>query len=206
MENDSKQIDIVIEDFERQIFKTAKNLQAQHGHIIDLLYLEDQYDNPDAVLQAIDAHASIYAYYAKLFHHVNSKVKELEQHYNIWKSAREREIQQKLFSRNMNKGMTANNARPSAADINNYFNTYVTKTEGFKKWQKRLLKYQERLSQLRIMRDTVDRRSSVITTMSSLLGKCIDSGIISTDRLAKSGGKGKISLHKQMVGDRRRDD
>jgi len=170
--------DDAIKLFQESLSKSVNKIQRQHADLLSILYLEEDYDKPDAVLQAADAQNQLYTYYASLFHYANEKLGRIETAYKIWRSEIDVKIQESIFNANIKKGMTANNAKPTAANISNYYNKNIAKTEEAKTWEKRLSKVSERVSQLRIMRDSIDKRAQSIQIISTLLGKCIDRGII----------------------------
>ena len=178
MKKESYDLDKTIQQFQDKMFDSVKRLREGHDDVVGMLSLGEDYDNPDAVLQAADVQNQLYAYYAYLFHHVNKTLDKIETAYALWKSEKELKIYEKLFNQNVDAGMTANNAKPSAVNVANFFNKNVASTDVCVKWLKRIEVAKERVSQLRIMRDTVDRRMSGIQTISTLLGKCIDKGLI----------------------------
>jgi len=94
-----------------------------------------------------------------------------------------------LMKKNIELGMTANNAKPTQKDVENYFNNKFSETSNFKKWESRIKVQEERVSQLRIMRDTIESRKDMIKTISMLLIKSIESGLITTSVNKKSFNK-----------------
>jgi len=185
-------IDSVIERFNEKILANIENATKKHGgsELIDFLSLgEDNYDNPDAVLLAADYFSSIYGYYCLLFHRVNKDLQETGTAFKLWKSEKEDLIKNKLMKKNIELGMTANNAKPTQKDVENYFNNKFSETSNFKKWESRIKVQEERVSQLRIMRDTIESRKDMIKTISMLLIKSIESGLITTSVNKKSFNK-----------------
>lgn len=167
-----------IEQFHNYLFKSINRYKKNYGNIVEMLTLDNDFDNPDAVLQAADAVAMLYAYYATLFHKANKRQQHIETAYKLWKSKIDAKIKILLFVKNKNNGMTSNNAKPTQSDVENYFNNHYTEKEEYIKWQNKINKISEIVSQLRIMRDTIDRRQQSIQIISNLLGKCIDKGFI----------------------------
>lgn len=184
--NNTPSTDAAIEKFHSQMFKTIDRLkEGNYDNLVDMLTLDEDYDNPDAVLQSSDSIAMLYAYYATLFHKANKVLQEYETFYKMKRSAIDDKIKLKLFNSNVDKGMTANNAKSTASDVENYFNIHYADKGSFLNIQKKIDTKREQVSQLRIMRDTIDRRQQSVQVISSLLGKCIDRGLI-TPKLGKT--------------------
>ena len=185
-------ISTAIENFHEYLFNTIDGYKktSSNSDVVQMLTLDNDYDNPDSVLQAADAVAMLYAYYATLFHSANNKMQDYDTMYRMKKSSICTFIKNKLFNNNIKNGMTANNAKPTANDIENYFNKNYVNKGIFLKLKRKLNSVSEDVSQLRIMRDTIDKRQQAIQVISSLLGKCIDRGLI-VPRLGKSNKKFK---------------
>ncbi len=168
----------IIEQFHKQLYRSISKYKKKYGDIVEMLTLDDDFDNPDSVLQAADAVSMLYAYYATIFHKSNKRLQTIETGYKMWRSKIDDHIKTILFVKNKNNGMTSNNAKPTASDIENYFNNHYTEKKDYITWQNKLNKAKEMVSQLRIMRDTIDKRMQSIQIISNLLGKCIDKGFI----------------------------
>lgn len=194
MKLDEKSLDDIIIQFQNKMYGKAKDLSSRHINLMEILDLGDQYDNPDKVLQAGDLLSNLYAYYAMLFHHSNEKLEKYNYLFKIWKSKQEEKIKEKLYNNNIEKGMTANNAKPTAADILNRYNQEIVGTEQEKKWSNIINKWSERVSYLRIMRDTVDRRREIIGNMINLLSTCIKTGIFIPKSIKTISSKNKSKI------------
>lgn len=191
----SKDVEKVIVEFQEKIYKSSKNIISVHKELIDMLTLDKDYDNPDAVMQASDAQSSLYAYYSMLFHFANKRLSKVETSYKLWKGRKEIDVKNKLFKINTDNGMTANNARPTEKDISNYFHKKFNKNSEYIRWQKRIDKLSEQVSQLRIMRDTIGSRGEMLKQINFMLGQCINSGVIvpSKDKSKKFKKRSRIN-------------
>jgi len=170
--------DDAIQHFEELMVKNVNMKKAEHGDLLEFISLGEDYDDPDIVLQALDAQNQLYSFYASMFHKVNEKQEELETGYKLWKAEIETKIRLRIYNSNIDKGMTANNANPTAKEVDNYFLLKYKNNPTFKKWDTLIKKNSDRISKLRIMRDTIDKRGSSLNTISNLLSKCIDKDLI----------------------------
>lgn len=193
--NKKNDIDTAIEYFNNIFYSSVRKIsEAQQGNLIDIINLDDNYDDPDAVLQALDAQNKLYSYFAYLFHLANKDLERVEEKYSVWKSQIDGKIKKKLFDENIKAGMTANNSKPSAKDVEDHFKATMQKDDKYLLWQKRIDKARERVSNLRIMRDTIDRKQNSLQNITNLLGKCIDRGIINP-RIRKKAVKFKKRIN-----------
>jgi len=185
-----------VEVYYEDLFRSIKTIESRHGSLLAAMSLDEDYNNIDSILQTMDILSQIYSYYAKLFHDTNERLGRAKDSYVLWRSNVDKIIRDKLFKRNKDDGMTATAAKPTPKDIDNYFSLkYQKKHPTAIKYETTISKLEHQLSNLRIMRDTADRRITMMQSAASFLGKCVDRGLI-TPRVMQVKSKRKITRRK----------
>jgi len=122
--------------------------------LAEQLMLGDRWNDPAVVTNAVDQHPMFYARWNTLYKHLKRELKVASEMYDVWESSKREIIAAKMFSKNVDSGMTPNNAKPTTAQVNDKFNR-LYKTIDSKGYEQYVAKH-KRVEELEIQIDIAD--------------------------------------------------
>ena len=78
--------------------------------------------------------------------------------------------------------MTPSSGRPTVGDVNNYFHSKYYNSKKNREYVNKIDRLKEKVTSLKIMKDTINQKSDSLKFIATLLGKCIDNKIIYPDK------------------------
>jgi hypothetical protein len=204
------------DEMDKDIFK--KKLQEVKEHLkfkpiedertlTELLTLGDEWDRPEVLVRAMDEHPEWEARYAAMLRDVENEKDAAQAKMDFFMSVTLERFEDLIFEANKAKGMTANNAKPTAAKVKGAFTVkivngdpddadpffwdmdedgeveavYETCGERVKKYQELFKELDEaiaRYDQIKIITQAFKNRKDMLISISSLVGKLVDNGLI----------------------------
>lgn len=138
------------------------------------LYLETDYNDVDAILKALDRHSFYYMKWKKLQRTTDAKLKRAVESRRIFENKKKRSVKQALYNANIDRGMTASNAKPTESDIDREFlrqyagGSKTAKQKVYNKYNAKIEKAQDDYDLVEAIVRALESRKEMLTMIASL--------------------------------------
>jgi hypothetical protein len=141
--------------------------------------LGDNWDNPFELTKACDRHSAYYARWATLLRSLKRDRQRLEERKKVWESKIKVEIERRLFELNKQKGMTANNAKPTGASVDYRFSKiYNSSNDTFTKYNNPIDEIDKQIDIVEVIVKAFEMRKDMLVSMTHLVNKMIDKDLM----------------------------
>lgn len=174
------------------------NLEMDDADLEDVLTLGENWDDPMTLMEAMDQHPTYFARWSYIYRLTQRKYDFYVERYKTWESGMKDVIRDEIFDKNREKGMTANNSRPTDSAVNARFlsmfydgcdkngsDAKKSDINEYIKLKKSMDIYAGRVEKLKIVVEAFKQRTSMLVSMSSLLKSMVDNNLIILKRRKK---------------------
>jgi hypothetical protein len=154
-------------------------LSTDDSELVDQMTLGDKWDDPFVLTKACDQHSSFYARWATTLKVLSRKKQRLEERRKAWESSVKKNIEIALYKENKVKGMTANNAKPSAVQVDYRFSSKYNKNdETFLKYNLPIQRIEAEIDIAEVVVKAFEHRKDMLRNMSQLVCKLLEKDLI----------------------------
>lgn len=166
------------------------NLEMDETDLIDIITLGDNWDDPMALMKAMDEHPTYFARWSYVYRFVQNKLDGYKEQYKVWEAKKKDELREQIFDENESGGMTPNNAKPTDSSVNTRFLKHYhqdckpTEEVGeqdikdYLLMMKKINIYTARVEKLKIVVEAFKQRTSMLVSMASLLKSMVDNNLL----------------------------
>jgi hypothetical protein len=174
----------VLKDIYRKVDEVfVVPLDEGDSNLKEQITLGSNWDNPYELSKAMDRQPMWYGQWATLLRELKREREKLQLMYKAWESERKEKLTEIIFQSNKKKGMTSNQAKPSASVVNDRFNSFYIDVNGkyHKKYKKvigDLNSVEERIDRIEVVVKVMEQRKDMLISLSSLIRTMIDNHML----------------------------
>lgn len=161
-------------------------LNPNDPELIHQVTLGNQWDDPNVLAAALDMQPLYYARWATMLRILRRQRDKVSQRYSVWESIVKDTIAKQIYNENIDKGMTANNARPVQQVVQDRFNSkYIRKGKNNTKEHTQYLEYksavdsvEEKIDLVEVIVKAFEMRANTLIALGHLVRTMIEKGFV----------------------------